>query len=123
MKEYEAVWEIFNSCANNQMRDVFFEELELEDPEQYILEKFKDKELKYEKSMWFCIVLDCNRNVYHDAPSQSGMGCYSAVNFPCTRVSSVLLLRSKKNPHLYKHRYGFHFHSVLCGRLCSFNAS
>ena len=32
MKEYEAVWEIFNSCANNQMRDVFFEELELEDP-------------------------------------------------------------------------------------------
>lgn len=51
MKEYEAVWEIFNSCANNQMRDVFFEELELVDPEQYILEKFKDKELKYEKSV------------------------------------------------------------------------
>ena len=51
MKEYEAVWEIFNSCANNQMRDVFFEELELEDLEQYILEKFKDKELKYEKSV------------------------------------------------------------------------
>ena len=51
MKEYEAVWEIFNSWANNQMRDVFFEELELEDPEQYILEKFKDKELKYEKSV------------------------------------------------------------------------
>ena len=51
MKEYEAVWEIFNSCANNQMRDVFFEELELEDTEQYILEKFKDKELKYEKSV------------------------------------------------------------------------
>ena len=51
MKEYEAVWEIFNSCANNQMRDVFFEELELEDPEQYIIEKLKDKELKYEKSV------------------------------------------------------------------------
>ncbi|HJC16088.1 MAG TPA: hypothetical protein H9705_09800 [Candidatus Fusicatenibacter intestinigallinarum] len=51
MKEYEAVWEIFNSCANNQMRDVFFEELELEDPEQYIREKFKDKELKYEKTI------------------------------------------------------------------------
>ena len=54
------------------------------------------QELKYEKSMWFCIVLDCNRHVYHDAPSQSCMGCYSAVNFPRTRVSSVLLLRSKK---------------------------
>ena len=51
MKEYEAVWEIFNSCANNQMRDVFFEELELEDPEQYIREKFKDKALKYEKTV------------------------------------------------------------------------
>ena len=51
MKGYEAVWEIFNSCANNQMRDVFFEELELEDPEQYIREKFKDKELKYEKTI------------------------------------------------------------------------
>lgn len=51
MKEYEAVWEIFNSCANNQMRDVFFEELTLEDPEKFIQEKFKDKELKYEKSI------------------------------------------------------------------------
>ena len=51
MKEYEAVWEIFNSCANNQMRDVFFEELELEAPEQYIREKFKAKELKYEKTI------------------------------------------------------------------------
>lgn len=51
MKEYEAVWEIFNSCANNQMRDVFFEELMLEDPEKYIKEKFRDKELKYEKTV------------------------------------------------------------------------
>lgn len=51
MKEYEAVWEIFNSCANNQMRDVFFEELTLEDPEKFIQEKFRDKELKYEKSI------------------------------------------------------------------------
>lgn len=51
MKEYEAVWEIFNSCANNRMRDVFFEELTLEDPEKFIQEKFKDKELKYEKSI------------------------------------------------------------------------
>ena len=92
MKEYEAVWEIFNSCANNQMRDVFFEELELEDPEQYILEKFKDKELKYEKSMWFCIVLDCNRHVYHDAPSESGLGRDPHDRLPCGRIQAVLLL-------------------------------
>ena len=51
MKEYEAIWEIFNQCANNQMRDVFFEEIQTGDPEQYILEKFKDKELSYDKTI------------------------------------------------------------------------
>ena len=33
MKEYEVIWEIFNKCPRNQMRDVFVEELELDDPE------------------------------------------------------------------------------------------
>ena len=36
MKEYEAVWEIFNQCSNNQMRDVFFEEVETDDLEKYV---------------------------------------------------------------------------------------
>ncbi|MCD8250410.1 MAG: hypothetical protein LUC60_11340 [Lachnospiraceae bacterium] len=49
MKEYEVVHEIFNECANNQMRDVFFEELTLDDPEQYIRNKHKDKELSLER--------------------------------------------------------------------------
>ena len=35
MKEYEVVWEIFNLCSNNQMRDVFIEEAEIADTEQY----------------------------------------------------------------------------------------
>ena len=48
-KEYETVWEIFNECANNQMRDVFFDEIETDDPEAYIRQKFPDKNLKYEK--------------------------------------------------------------------------
>ena len=30
-KSYEVVWEIFNECANNQMRDIFIEEIETED--------------------------------------------------------------------------------------------
>ncbi|MDR0819207.1 MAG: hypothetical protein LBN43_06520 [Oscillospiraceae bacterium] len=30
-KPYEFTREIFNQCSNNQMRDVFFEELELDD--------------------------------------------------------------------------------------------
>jgi len=49
MKEYEVVHEIFNECANNQMRDVFFEEVMLEDPEDYIRRKHKDKDLKMER--------------------------------------------------------------------------
>ena len=32
------------------MRDVFVEELELEDPEEYIRNKFKGKEVSYEKN-------------------------------------------------------------------------
>ena len=51
MKEYELIWEIFNKCRRNQMRDVFVEELELEDPEEYIRNKFKGKEVSYEKTV------------------------------------------------------------------------
>ena len=51
MKTYEAVWEIFNQCPNNQMRDVFIEEIETDDPEPYIRDKFKDKEMTYEKTV------------------------------------------------------------------------
>lgn len=32
MAEYEVVREIQNSCAGNQMRDVFFDEVETDDP-------------------------------------------------------------------------------------------
>ena len=52
MKEYELIWEIFNKCPRNQMRDVFVEELELEDPEEYIRNKFKGKEVSYEKTVF-----------------------------------------------------------------------
>ena len=34
--EYELVREILNECPNNQMRDIFFEEVETHDPEQYV---------------------------------------------------------------------------------------
>ena len=50
-KMYEACWEIFNQCANNQMRDIQFEEVELEDPEEYVRAKFKDKNFTYEKTV------------------------------------------------------------------------
>ena len=51
MAEYEAVWEIFNQCANNQMRDVFIEEIETQDPEAFIKEKFKGKDVSYERTV------------------------------------------------------------------------
>lgn len=41
-KRYEMIWEIFNKCSGNQMRDVYFEELETADPDAYIAAKFKD---------------------------------------------------------------------------------
>ena len=36
MAEYEFVREIFNNCSRNQMRDVSFEEIELEDVDAYM---------------------------------------------------------------------------------------
>lgn len=36
---YEVISEIKNRCGNNQMRDVFFEELEIGDPDQWIRER------------------------------------------------------------------------------------
>ena len=50
MKEYEVVWEIFNLCSNNQMRDVFIEEIETIDPEEYVKQKFAGEEVSYEKT-------------------------------------------------------------------------
>ena len=51
MKEYEVIWEIFNKCPNNQMRDVFVDEIEVEDPEEFIKEKFKGEDVSYEKTV------------------------------------------------------------------------
>lgn len=52
MKAYETVWEIFNQCANNQMRDVFFDEIETDDIEGYLQKKFQGKEVVMEKTVF-----------------------------------------------------------------------
>ena len=36
MREYEMVREIKNQCPNNQMRDIFFEEVQTDDPVEYV---------------------------------------------------------------------------------------
>ena len=41
--EYELVHEIQNLCPNNQMRDIFFKEVETDDPEMYVRQYLKGK--------------------------------------------------------------------------------
>ena len=50
MKEYEIIWEIFNKCPRNQMRDVFVEEVETDDPEAYVKRKFQGDDVSFEKN-------------------------------------------------------------------------
>ena len=45
MAEYELVHEIQNLCRNNQMRDIFFEEIECEDPEAWLRGRLKGKDI------------------------------------------------------------------------------
>lgn len=46
MAEYELVHEIKNLCRNNQMRDIFFEEVECEDPVEYLKRRLAGKQLE-----------------------------------------------------------------------------
>ena len=45
MAEYEVVREIKNQCPNNQMRDIFFEEIECDDPETYVRSVLRGTEI------------------------------------------------------------------------------
>jgi len=46
MQEYELVIEIQNLCPNNQMRDIFFEEVETDDPENYVRSRLPGKRVE-----------------------------------------------------------------------------
>ena len=46
MAEYELVHEIKNLCRNNQMRDIFFEEVECDDPETYLRNRLQGKQVE-----------------------------------------------------------------------------
>lgn len=43
MAEYELVHEIQNLCPNNQMRDIFFKEVQTDDPEEYVRQYLRGK--------------------------------------------------------------------------------
>ena len=46
MREYELVHEIRNLCRNNQMRDIFFEEISCEDPLGYLRRRLEGHDLE-----------------------------------------------------------------------------
>lgn len=50
MKSYEMIREIFNQCSGNQMRDVFFSEVELADPEDIIRQYCKGTVTEYNRT-------------------------------------------------------------------------
>ena len=41
--EYELVHEIKNHCPNNQMRDIFIEEVQTDDPVAFVQERLKGR--------------------------------------------------------------------------------
>ena len=49
MAEYELVHEIKNQCPNNQMRDIFFEEVECDDPESFLRARLKGTDIRMER--------------------------------------------------------------------------
>lgn len=59
MAEYELVHEIQNACPNNQMRDIFFEEVTCDDPEDYLRRRLAghDLELTVETCANGCVTI------------------------------------------------------------------
>lgn len=45
MKRYEVVREIENNCKRNQMRDVFFLEVETDDPVEWVRQQLAGKQV------------------------------------------------------------------------------
>ena len=50
MPDYELCCEIFNQCSNNQMRDVFIEEVPIENLEEYVKQHHeKERDFSFER--------------------------------------------------------------------------
>lgn len=57
MAEYEMVREIQNQCPNNQMRDIFFDEVETDDPESYVRDFLQGKAVEISSQKGECGVV------------------------------------------------------------------
>jgi hypothetical protein len=51
MAEYEMIREIFNQCSGNQMRDVFIEEIETDNPEAAVQKYLVGKDIVCAKTV------------------------------------------------------------------------
>lgn len=49
MASYEMIREILNECPNNQMRDVFIQEVFTSDPERYVQQMVPDKNAEIQR--------------------------------------------------------------------------
>lgn len=47
--EYEVIREIFNECANNQMRDIFVEEITTDNPRKWVEDFLAGKDVKIDE--------------------------------------------------------------------------
>ena len=62
MAEYELCCEIFNQCANNQMRDIFFEEVCTDDTDTYVRAIEEQAEIEKEIRSDGAIIYNTNAN-------------------------------------------------------------
>ena len=64
MAVYEMVREIQNQCPNNQMRDIFFEEVETDDPVAYVRQMLKGRAVQVDVTPGtdgaMTVFADCN---------------------------------------------------------------
>ena len=81
MRDYELCCEIFNQCSNNQMRDVDFQEVSVEDTDAYIRDLEPRAEIEREE-------LADGGVVYHT--NTAGL---------LKRYSFTPILRNRPDPH------------------------
>ena len=71
---YEMIREIFNSCSNNQMRDIYVSDIETDDPEEILKdyintqEDIKDKTVLPDGTVIFEVVRSGLRQRYSFTP-------------------------------------------------------
>lgn len=58
--EYELVREIQNLCPNNQMRDIFFDEVETDDPEEYVRSLLRGKDVTLTSDGGITVYASCD---------------------------------------------------------------